>query len=577
VGTRAAARAGQLDERNEGKPPGKKESAWDVKDRTKEGYNKQIEELGMGPNASAAEKEVARWGKGVTDAASGMEKAFENGLDGIHVGSLKGIKDTAKQQWNQLGKDLDSIKKAKGALQTVGAVFGLITSLEQLVSAPFAAIPFAALPALRILDMDIGLPHAHKHWPNMPPAPPIPLPSTGPVIPIPYVSGANKVTINGMPAARCGDMGLGIWCGGFVPMYEIFLGSASVWIEGARAARTAVDITKHCIFSKKSKAEDKPIGPFLGITIMGSGNVLIGGCPMPSLTAMAMAAAFKALFKFAGKVGGALAKTKHGAAVAAKLKAASTAVKDFIQTARQKAIRKSGIVGEHAEAISHVAKTNDQVLIFQNVNGEAKGLIAEGAATKNMDIKGKSDLNGMIPLDQSKSPKAAAMGDEFVNANSKKLEELAKGPEYTKVKGPDGNDVLAKFDKDGKPVPVTSDYDLLAVGDKKPRGPVNPDTPGGKGATTATEAKTIDDLNRAIDHPGGNTVHHGPENNYKGQGPPKDGPKYPVTAFEPDGSVKSINNDADLKNYFNEQNKKGYGLEPEESWGWKKGPDGNYI
>ena len=114
------------------------------------------------------------------------------------------------------------------------------------------------------MDTDIGLPHAHSHPPNLiPPAPPVPLPSAGPVIPIPYVSGAGTVLINDMPAGRCGDIGMGIWCGGYFPMFEIFLGSSSVWIEGARAARIGVDITKHCVFSAP-KPNDPPLGPMIG-------------------------------------------------------------------------------------------------------------------------------------------------------------------------------------------------------------------------------------------------------------------------------------------------------------------------
>ena len=174
---------------------------------------------------------------------------------------------------------------------------------------PLSMIPFPALPALRILDTDICLPHAHMHPPNLtPPNPvPVPLPSTGPVIPIPILSGASKVLINGMPAARCGDMGLGVWCGGYFPMYEVFLGSSNVWIEGNRAARVGVDITKHCIFTSP-KPNDPPVGPMFGTTISCSPNVNIGGIPLPSLTSMALGAAFKALFKGVGKVIGAARK-----------------------------------------------------------------------------------------------------------------------------------------------------------------------------------------------------------------------------------------------------------------------------
>ena len=174
--------------------------------------------------------------------------------------------------------------------------------VEQFISQPLAAIPFPGFPALRVWDLDIGLPHAHNHPPNLtPPNPvPIPLPSTGPIIPIPILSGAPTVLINGMPAARCGDMGLGVWCGGFFPMFEVFLGSSSVWIEGARAGRLLVDITKHCTFSAP-KPSDPPLGPMVGMTMPpASANVLIGGVPMPSLFSLAIAQAFKAVFKVGG-------------------------------------------------------------------------------------------------------------------------------------------------------------------------------------------------------------------------------------------------------------------------------------
>jgi uncharacterized Zn-binding protein involved in type VI secretion len=230
---------------------------------------------------------------------------------GIHHTDAAGLKAGMSQAASNLAEQaLDLIHMGdnpdaapKGALGHIGAAFGLLGKLEELITMPLGAIPFPAFPALRITDMDIGLPHAHNHPPNLiPPNPvPIPLPSTGPVIPIPFVSGASKVLINGLPAARCGDIGLGIWCGGFFPMYEVFLGSANVWIEGSRAGRLAVDITKHCTFTTP-KPNDPPLGPLFGATVTGSPNVMIGGVPLPSLTAMAMGAAFKALFKKLGSL-----------------------------------------------------------------------------------------------------------------------------------------------------------------------------------------------------------------------------------------------------------------------------------
>ncbi|HEY8504553.1 MAG TPA: PAAR domain-containing protein [Gemmataceae bacterium] len=255
------------------------------------------------------------------DRAAGRSLGqFKDRLTGPrHSSSLADVGTTGGQVVNRMGEDLARLGKADGALQTVGAAFALMTSAEQLLSAPAAAIPFPAFPALRVGDYDIGLPHAHAHWPNTPPVPPLMLPSTGPVIPLPFVSGANKTLINGMPAARCGDLGLGVWCGGYVPLYEVFLGSASVWIEGARAARMGVDVTNHCIFSARKGPDDKPLGPFIGFTIMGSPDVIIGGAPMPSLTNIALGAGFRLLFKGAGRVLKALGRAKAGRSLAAKL------------------------------------------------------------------------------------------------------------------------------------------------------------------------------------------------------------------------------------------------------------------
>jgi uncharacterized Zn-binding protein involved in type VI secretion len=182
-----------------------------------------------------------------------------------------------------------------GVLATIAAGVATVIGWEQALTAPLGAIPFRGFPALRVLDIAVGLPHAHNHPPNLtPPNPvPIPLPSIGPVIPIPILSGASAVMINGTAAARCGDMGAGVWCGGFFPMFEIFLGSATVWTEGARQARLAVDITKHCIFSVP-KPTDPPLGPMIGSTIaVGSGNVMVGGVPLPSLFSLACAQLFK--------------------------------------------------------------------------------------------------------------------------------------------------------------------------------------------------------------------------------------------------------------------------------------------
>ena len=204
-----------------------------------------------------------------------------------------------------------------GPVELLGEAMGMLSAVDQAAGRllnPLANL-LPGFPALRVGDMAIGLPHAHMHPPNLiPPNPvPIPLPSAGPVIPIPIMSGSTTTYIGGQPAARCGDMGAGIWCGGFFPMYETFLGSSNVFVDGERACRVGVDITKHCIFTSP-RPQDPPLGPFVGTTVSGCFNVLIGGVPMPSLTQMAIGGLFKGLFKGLKKLGGASMKVIRRAA-----------------------------------------------------------------------------------------------------------------------------------------------------------------------------------------------------------------------------------------------------------------------
>jgi uncharacterized Zn-binding protein involved in type VI secretion len=118
--------------------------------------------------------------------------------------------------------------------------------MSELVSGMAKALgPF---PAATLTGIALGIPHAHvKHPPSgPPPIPPIPLPPLGPIL-----LGTNlTVLINGKPTARCGDYGLNPTCCGVVPplsaLYQIVTGSSNVYIGGARAARSGIDITMHC-------------------------------------------------------------------------------------------------------------------------------------------------------------------------------------------------------------------------------------------------------------------------------------------------------------------------------------------
>lgn len=128
-----------------------------------------------------------------------------------------------------------------GLLGLVGAPAELIDTAVAVATAPLAKL-FPALPAATMLCAHLGTPHTHMHPPSLvPPAPPIPLPSMGVLM----ASGCASVLINGLPAARCGDLGLGLTCGSFAPPFEVMTGSSSVFIGGARAARLG-DLTRHC-------------------------------------------------------------------------------------------------------------------------------------------------------------------------------------------------------------------------------------------------------------------------------------------------------------------------------------------
>ncbi|NUP12477.1 MAG: hypothetical protein HOW73_41055 [Polyangiaceae bacterium] len=190
----------------------------------------------------------------------------------------------------------DGGKGSEGCWGLVGKGFATALKYEKQLSEYASTIPYAGMPASRKFDNIMGIPHAHGHPPNAPPPPPQPLPSAGPILPIPYVSCADKTLINGSSAARCGDLGASVWCGSYAPVIEVFMGSASVWIESARAAR-ALDVTNHCTLKPPKPTTDPAIYLPVGVVASGSGNVFIGGVQMPSLMGLALGAAVKTAAK----------------------------------------------------------------------------------------------------------------------------------------------------------------------------------------------------------------------------------------------------------------------------------------
>jgi RHS repeat-associated protein len=245
---------------------------------------------------------------------------------------------------------------AGAVAQGLGGVMGLVGAPAMIIDTAFAAMTapiaamFPSMPAVTLLGMHVGVPHAHTHPPSLiPPAPPVPLPSMGMLV----GSGAVTVMIGGMPAARAGDIGISVTCGSLAPPFEVFTGSSNVFIGGARAARV-MDITKHCnptsmgpfaiamgaagvvagaagamaannIFAAAQAAadaavlavkllcgKDPGIPPGMG-TLVGPPvpNVLIGGFPCPPVGEMAVGALLRGLQKALKALKG-LAKKGNG-------------------------------------------------------------------------------------------------------------------------------------------------------------------------------------------------------------------------------------------------------------------------
>jgi uncharacterized Zn-binding protein involved in type VI secretion len=186
-----------------------------------------------------------------------------------------------------------------GAAAAAALGGGADRKMSQLVSG--LASKIGQFPAATLLDNALGLPHAHiKHPPSGPPPwPPVPLPPFGPIM----LGTSLQVLINNKPSARCGDFGFNPTCGGIVPplsaMYEIVTGSSNVYIGGARAARSGIDITMHC-FSMPSPKIPIKVGKLAAIASkVGkvAGKVAGGAARVAGVTArVSMAASIASSF-----------------------------------------------------------------------------------------------------------------------------------------------------------------------------------------------------------------------------------------------------------------------------------------
>jgi uncharacterized Zn-binding protein involved in type VI secretion len=158
-----------------------------------------------------------------------------------------------------------AVARARAAQTVVSNALGAIGMVGDTINAGFANLtnPIAkvlpAFPAATITMMYLGLPHTHNHPPSLiPPAPPVPLPSIGAIM----LGTSVKVLINGMPAARCGDIGLAPTCCGLTPFFQIKTGSSNTFIGGNRAARM-LDICQACAEADK-REEGIDAGKIMG-------------------------------------------------------------------------------------------------------------------------------------------------------------------------------------------------------------------------------------------------------------------------------------------------------------------------
>lgn len=299
------------------------------------------------------------------------------------------------------------------------------------------------------------------------------------------------------------------------------------------------------------------------------------------------------------------------------------------QGERNLAIGGSGIVPSHAEAISDVSTLRGEIIITRPVNKDCTDLIGQGAATKHLHIKSKSTdwgpAAGYIPRDgrYSKLGNPKTQGELAIQgmkdsstAAEKAIQEgwcipltmvhtngknraiagnPAQGDEVwiipegsseeswdklTQVKAPErvapdqipsGFKPLQVLGDPSSKQPIAADYDIFAIGPRKEKvqkekhkNAIQYKTDRHMGKITDLQKSTVMDINAGVmttGHEGGRVAHHGAET----QNPVTE-LDFPLTAFEPDGSVASIKNQLELVDYFNRMVKQGYDLEPNEKW-----------
>ncbi|WP_437577381.1 RHS repeat-associated core domain-containing protein [Sorangium sp. So ce887] len=219
-----------------------------------------------------AVKSAAAAAKNEAPAAQRLIAPTGNAPLDVLVGDINNAAAPFQSLSDPEASDLDKANAVIGG--TLSAVMTPITLMNDgfaLATRDIAKL-FPPLPAATLGMLHLGIPHMHTH----PPAMPIPLPSFGPVA----LAGCASVLINGMPAARAGDLGISLLCGTLAPPFEVFTGSSKVFFGGARAART-LDLTMHCM---PGAGAAKATSSLSKVVSVGGGVIGVGAQVLDAVT-----------------------------------------------------------------------------------------------------------------------------------------------------------------------------------------------------------------------------------------------------------------------------------------------------
>ncbi len=269
------------------------------------------------------------------------------------------------------------------------------------------------------------------------------------------------------------------------------------------------------------------------------------------------------------------------------------------------------------EAISQVAKEQDQVILFREVNPQSLVWKDEGAtivkngqkehisvASKDMHVPGKSAESGafagLVPRDPMNSKIGSKLresndanekrevSENIINTRKKIEDAIASGKVTAVTVEKDGQSMEVLADESGRP--YCADYDLLSNAPHSSRNYLNHqymDSDMGY-VDTATSSLlfainnkiyetdrqygyasesdynlSIDDFNKGF---ASKMVHHGADAYNPKADPISITKERPVTAFLPDGSIKVIVSNQELADFYKSQADKGYNLPANDKW-----------